>query len=110
MYRFDANGNGVQDAGEAGIANVAVLLLTSTGTLHAVTQTDASGRYSFNSLDHSLRPGETYVMSVRTSQDVLATLQGTVAGAGGDSARDSNGVLFAARQAMEYTHVIGAFG
>ena len=45
----DSNANGVQDAGEAGLANVTVELLRGA-TVIATTTTDASGHYSFSDL------------------------------------------------------------
>ncbi len=47
----DKNYNGVQDAGEAGIANVAVKLLNAAGTVLATTTTDATGHYLFGNLN-----------------------------------------------------------
>ncbi len=44
----DMNCNGIQDAGEAGIANVQVKLLSSTGTVLQTTYTDANGNYGFD--------------------------------------------------------------
>ncbi|MDD9717145.1 SdrD B-like domain-containing protein [Dinoroseobacter sp. PD6] len=48
---LDANGNGVQDAGEAGVADVTVLLLDETGAVIGTTETDDLGMYSFGGLD-----------------------------------------------------------
>src|SRR5262245_58962487 len=42
----DDNGNGIQNAGEPGIAGVTVKLIGPTGTL--TTTTDANGKYSFD--------------------------------------------------------------
>ena len=47
----DKDYNGVQDAGEAGIANVTVKLLSPTNTVLATTTTDANGQYSFSNLN-----------------------------------------------------------
>jgi hypothetical protein len=45
---YDSNGNGIQDAGEAGIAGVTVHLYTADGTtLLQTTTTDSSGAYYF---------------------------------------------------------------
>src|SRR5688572_27635686 len=46
----DANGNGIQDAGEAGIAGAVVELFTADGVLAATTKTDTAGRYTFAAL------------------------------------------------------------
>ena len=44
----DANGNGIQDTGEAGVAGVTVNLLGSNGsTVVSTTTTDSNGKYSF---------------------------------------------------------------
>ena len=48
---FDVNNNGIQDAGEAGIAGVDVELLDDTGAVVATTTTDADGNYIFDNLD-----------------------------------------------------------
>ena len=47
----DANGNGIQDAGELGIPGVIVKLLDSSGNLIAQTVTDADGFYHFTGLE-----------------------------------------------------------
>jgi hypothetical protein len=46
----DLNGNGQQDGGEPGIANVTVKLFTAGGSLVGTTSTNASGLYSFTGL------------------------------------------------------------
>ena len=46
----DANSNGVQDAGEAGLPGVTVNLLDSAGTVLASMVTDAAGYYHFDGL------------------------------------------------------------
>jgi uncharacterized repeat protein (TIGR01451 family) len=53
----DTNQNGIQDAGEAGMAGVTVNLYDSADNLITTTTTDASGLYSFTNLD----PGDYYV-------------------------------------------------
>src|SRR5262249_32213501 len=47
---LDTNGNGAQDAGEAGINGVTVQLLNSSGTVIATTTTSGDGNYTFNNL------------------------------------------------------------
>jgi len=47
---LDANGNGVQDLGEAGVASVTVNLLNAIGAVIATQATDANGNYLFNNL------------------------------------------------------------
>jgi uncharacterized repeat protein (TIGR01451 family) len=44
----DANANGIQDAGEKGIANVTVKLLGSAGAVLQTTATDTNGKYGFD--------------------------------------------------------------
>lgn len=44
---LDANTNGIQDAGEGGIAGVTVKLKNTSGTVLATTTTDANGYYYF---------------------------------------------------------------
>ncbi len=47
---LDANGNGVQDAGEAGVAGVSVKLLNGAGGVVNTATTDANGNYLFTNL------------------------------------------------------------
>jgi len=54
----DTNGNGVQNGGEPGHANVTVRLLDGLGALLATTTTNASGLYAFN----NLTAGSTYIV------------------------------------------------
>jgi serine-aspartate repeat-containing protein C/D/E len=63
----DKNGNGVQDAGEAGISGVSVQLKDSTGKVVQTTTTGADGKYSF-----SADPG-TYTVSVTAPKDFYFT-------------------------------------
>ncbi|MFO0807784.1 MAG: SdrD B-like domain-containing protein [Gemmataceae bacterium] len=46
----DRNGNGLQDAGEPGLANVTVRLLDGTGAVVGTTTTNANGAYRFDNL------------------------------------------------------------
>ena len=78
----DANSNGIQDATEVGIANVAVSLWADgTTQVGATTTTNASGNYSFV----NLKPG-TYQVRVTTPTGLTATTKG----ANPTSATDSN--------------------
>uniref|UniRef100_UPI003FA1D457 SdrD B-like domain-containing protein n=1 Tax=Paenirhodobacter enshiensis TaxID=1105367 RepID=UPI003FA1D457 len=47
---FDANANGLQDTGEAGVSGVKVTLYSAAGAVLATTTTDASGKYLFDGL------------------------------------------------------------
>ncbi len=67
----DWNGNGVQDAGEEGIAGVTVKLYAADGTtLLATTTTDANGNYSFPGL-----VAGTYVVEVNNGNPLPGTVQ-----------------------------------
>jgi protocatechuate 3,4-dioxygenase beta subunit len=48
---YDADNDGIQDAGETGVAGVTVNLLNAGGTVIATTTTDALGNYIFNDLN-----------------------------------------------------------
>ena len=77
----DVNANGIQDAGETGLAGVTVNLTGTSGagvTINAVTNTDASGHYYF------AEPPGAYRVSVSTPPYYLPTLTGQGA-AGTDS-------------------------
>ena len=76
----DANMNGVQDAGEAGIAGVTVKLKNAAGTVIGSTVTNASGYYNFN-----VDPG-TYSIAVVAPKGYLATVKD----AGGNDTLDSD--------------------
>jgi hypothetical protein len=78
----DANGNGVQDAGESGISGVTLTITGTTGAGVAVSQTtttDANGLYQF-----AEAPG-TYSVSVTTPSGYTPTVTGK-----GTTATDSN--------------------
>lgn len=100
---LDANRNGIQDAGEQGIANVVVELYDADGRFIASAVTDASGNYIFSSgvgtrtasrvYGLNLTPNTEYILGVRGSQSALAGLSFTQAAADGSAngtARDSN--------------------
>jgi protocatechuate 3,4-dioxygenase beta subunit len=73
---FDADRDGVQDAGEPGIAGVTVRLLDEDGVLVGSTTTDAEGRYRFDGL-----PYGTYTAVVELPAR-LADLTPTLTGIG----------------------------
>jgi protocatechuate 3,4-dioxygenase beta subunit len=76
----DKNANGVQDAGEAGIGGVTVLLKDSTGKLVQTTTTGTDGKYSFTA-----DPGS-YTVSVTAPKDYVFSARD----AGGDDGKDSD--------------------
>jgi protocatechuate 3,4-dioxygenase beta subunit len=76
----DSNGNGVQDAGEAGISGVTVQLKDSAGNVVQTTSTGADGKYSFTA-----DPGS-YTVSVTAPINYIFTARD----AGGDDAKDSD--------------------
>lgn len=110
---LDANGNGVQDADENGLAGVRVRLLDNGGAEIAVATTDASGSYIFSNdpnetstASHiyqlaTLQPDTAYTVQVQnvqgaSKQAVLGSNQLTTANSGeGAQAdlNDSDGVL-----------------
>jgi hypothetical protein len=59
---LDANGNGAQDSGEAGINNVTVQLINSAGKAIASANTSGDGNYTFSGL-----PAGTYTVSIVTT-------------------------------------------
>jgi protocatechuate 3,4-dioxygenase beta subunit len=65
----DSNGNGVQDAGEAGLAGVEVQLKSADGELKATTITDANGNYHFE-----VSAG-TYSVTIKTPDGYAVTGQ-----------------------------------
>ncbi|HRD93463.1 MAG TPA: SdrD B-like domain-containing protein, partial [Accumulibacter sp.] len=78
---LDANANGVQDAGEAGIAGVTVKLLSATGALISSQTTDGSGNYLFSNLN----PGDYKVQMVAPSGYFVSPKD-----QGGNDAKDSD--------------------
>ncbi|MGD0831870.1 MAG: SdrD B-like domain-containing protein, partial [Terracidiphilus sp.] len=78
----DLNGNGIQDAGEPGIANVTVSLYNSQMTLLNATTTDQNGYYQFTGLCAA-----TYIVQVTPPTGYLPTI---VNAPGSTTANDSN--------------------
>lgn len=82
---FDADRDGIQDAGETNsIANVPVALMTTNGVEVTSTVTSAEGLYQFD----NLLPGTYYVRFDLTNVSTSVTL--SPAGQGGDVALDSD--------------------
>lgn len=77
---FDANGNGIQDDGEKGVANVPVSLLNAQGLVKTTT-TDADGYYLFSGL-----PAGSYTVQFGKPSGYAFTLKD----AGNDDAKDSD--------------------
>ncbi len=92
---YDANGNGVQDSGEAGIPGVTVTL---GGAASASTTTDANGAYLFSGL-----AAGSYTVTVAAPAGYVATPSGL----GGDPNLDSNGspasVTLATNSSVDHT-------
>ena len=98
----DDNGNGIQDAGEVGIAGVTLVLLNSTGQIIGTTTTDAFGNYKFSNLapgNYSVRitPPANYSISAKTQGadtnldsdfDPVSSTTGTVTLAAGQNRTD----------------------
>ena len=82
----DKNYNGLQDAGEAGIANVTVKLLNNLGTVLATTTTGVNGEYLFSNLN----PAD-YKVQVVAPSGYFTTKKDQGANDGVDSDIDSTG-------------------
>ncbi len=78
---LDVNKNGIQDSGEAGLANVTVKLYDSSNNLVSTTTTNASGIYGFS----NLAPGTYYVQFVAPSGYTISAKD-----QGSDDAKDSD--------------------
>ncbi|MBL7701317.1 MAG: carboxypeptidase regulatory-like domain-containing protein [Ferruginibacter sp.] len=98
----DTDGDGIQDAGEVGVAGITIVLLNSAGQPIATTTTDAFGNYKFSGLpagNYSLRitPPANYSLSAKTQGsdtnldsdfDPITYTTGTVALAAGQNRTD----------------------
>ena len=81
----DVNGNGIQETGETGIADVKVTLSDGADTLEAYT--DSSGFYMLDA------PEGTYTLSVSTSDTALGTnAEPSPTGGTSDGSLDSDGI------------------
>ncbi|HEX3149824.1 MAG TPA: SdrD B-like domain-containing protein [Gemmataceae bacterium] len=114
----DLNGNGLQDFGEPGIANV-TLQLYQNDKLVGTTTTDAMGRYFFNSwnvtngtadtADDGMIAGVTYQIRVAGNQPNLIGLRPTIANSGTDDIRDSDMTATATGGTLDFTLGDGAY-
>ncbi len=86
---IDVNGNGQQDADEAGIPNALVTLRDTVGGQAHSTRTDASGRYRFDALDAA----GIYVLSLALPPEFSGLdTERIVAGPVADPVEDDGGV------------------
>jgi len=107
---FDANRNGIQDAGEDPIAGVTVQLLSADGaTVIATKTTDATGNYIFTSTSDGLAPETDYLVRVPAANfaagGALQNYLTSPANVGANREVDSNGV--AAGNAVQATVTTG---
>src|SRR5262249_45341665 len=73
----DANGNGVRDFRESGMAGLTVQLLDDSGQVIASTVTDRMGRYRFDIFNGIEGPGTYSVQVVIPAGDSLTTAEPT---------------------------------
>ncbi|WUR15161.1 SdrD B-like domain-containing protein [[Empedobacter] haloabium] len=81
----DGNGNGIQDAGERGIAGVTVELLDASGAVVKTTTTGNDGQYFFNVAAGS------YTAQLRAPSGYVVTAKGQGSDRGADSDFDASG-------------------
>jgi SdrD B-like domain/Secretion system C-terminal sorting domain len=116
----DVDGDGIQDAGEAGINGVQVQLYDVTGTaLLATVTTSGNGNFYFNSNSFAggLKPGVNYVLRIAASQynnggfGPLATLIPTIKDANGNGQTDfsdNDGAAVSGKMQVSFT--TGGYG
>ena len=81
----DLDGDGIQDAGEPGVAGVEVQLLDSSGIFVGTQTTDRNGKYLFDGVP----PGRNYRVKFEKS-NLPAGFQFTLPKVGGDDSSDSD--------------------
>jgi hypothetical protein len=89
---YDQNNNGIQDAGETGIAGATVRLYNASGTVIGSTTTSATGTYSFA----GLTPGAYSVGVDIPAGYAAAATTATSATPDNDNNTDNNGVIVTA--------------
>jgi hypothetical protein len=94
----DTNGNGIQDAGEPGIAGVTVKLLLNGNQVDSTT-TAADGSYLFDNLE----PNTAYQISVATGQAALTGRTLAAAHQGTDGLLDSDATVSAGTATINLT-------
>jgi SdrD B-like domain/Secretion system C-terminal sorting domain len=106
----DANGNGIQDAGEAGMANIPIQIFKGT-TQVGTTNTTADGTWFFNNTNVTmggaagLLPNTAYTIRVAAAAlpvGKILTLP-NVGGAGQADARDSDAAIASGNAEITYT-------
>lgn len=83
---FDTNGNGIQDAGEPGMAGIFVILETCAGGYVDFKITDANGQYLFT----NVTPGQYRIKFANPGSYNGIPVQLTAQYAGSDPTKDSN--------------------
>lgn len=84
---WDANGDGVQDADESGVAGVTVALHSADGAVVGSTQTNATGLYGFE----SVLPGDYYLAFSGFPAGYVPTASGMSGNPQTDSDADATG-------------------
>jgi uncharacterized repeat protein (TIGR01451 family) len=95
---FDRDRDGIQDAGEPGLAGVTVELRDGANTVISTTTTAADGTYYFASTNTGpLQPNTTYTVGIPSGQAALSNYLLTTrdASANTNDTRDSDGTLVA---------------
>ena len=91
----DTNGNGVQDPGEPGLANIDVTLFSSGAGINVTVQTDGNGNYLFNSstIGQDVPTEESFEIRIDPTQGNLGGRLPTRANNGSNDLHDSDGTV-----------------